>query len=452
MIEEKEKKEETKKEVFVPTADVPNLVDIVASNLGTPVFLTCKDHILKPYSKIKDGKVTYVPPPKNSMPWALPNVERVVHHYYNDTDELLFNDIEKLLRSNTELPDDRLFTFLPAWEMHSHLIEKAAYSPIIIFFGRHSCGKTRTAKILTWMARRGVISETLREPDIIRKSHLFGCVYLFDIMDIWKKAERMNAVDILLGRFERGHTIARVLWPDRGPFLDTFHYSCFGATLVTTNEPVGHILDSRGITIVMQEAKKPFENDICEADFLEIRARLIAFRARWLTKDLPEVPKPAKYRLGDILRPIAQIITAVCPDRMSALTSIIEKFEEDRVNTLADSPEGKLIRILLGLEIEAEAGVIATKKVMESFNEDVPSHYHMGVVSVGKKLSSLGFLNSKTPNGERGFLLNPELLQKLAKQYGALSSRPKPDGADRTDGAENSGAGEPETLDDILTK
>jgi hypothetical protein len=50
--------------------------------------------------------------------------------------------------------------------------------------------------------------------------------------------------------------------------------------------------------------------------------------------------------LGDILKPIAQIIAMVSEDRMDEFGALVKSFESDRSNTLADTPEGKIIKVL----------------------------------------------------------------------------------------------------------
>lgn len=425
------------------SSDVPGLVDICANEAGKPVFLIYEEGELESFEMMKIGEMDYIPPKAEHMPWALPRAEKVIHHYNGDDDATLFEDIATVLRNNVELPDPNLYPFLSAWVLHTHILEKFRFSPIILFYAVAARGKTRTGCLLTWMSRRGFHVETIREADIIRKSARFGATYFFDVMDIWKKAERMGSEDILLGRFGRGVTISRVLRPEKDDFDDTRHFMCFGASIIASNEPPSHILDSRSVTIRMRESDRVFQNDIEERDVLELRERCVAFRARWLKKSLPVIEKPARHRLGDILRPIAQIITVVAPDKMPQFRSLIQTFQEDMTNCLADTPEGRIVKQLLNLESEVKSGIIITDTLTKKVNEEVPERYHSSSVSVGKRMGSLGFINTKLGN-ERGFYYDKVLLSKLAEQYGvAISKLPE------VEAVQADNAGESETSKEI---
>lgn len=416
--------EETKNKK-TQTADLPNLIDVCDDSTGNPSFLIYDGGDLKVVRELKSGAATYIPPPKNAMPWVLPRSQEVLRHYREDADAKLFEDIMTCLRKNTELPDINLYSFLTAWILHTHIIEKFVYSPIIMFYAVAARGKTRTGSLLTWMARRGLHVETIREPDMFRKADRFCSTMFIDVTDIWKKAERLNAEDILLSRYRRDVIIARVISPEKDGFEDTRHYRCFGPTIIASNESPSYLLESRGVNIRMLESVQQFDNDIDEHDFLQLRERCTAFRARWINRELEKIQKPAKHRLGDILRPIAQIMTTIAPDKLHELGALINVFQEDHINVLADTPEGKIIKALLSLENDILHGIILTHKVVDKINENVQERFHMSPVTVGRRISSLGF-KAGMIGSERGFYYDQELLDRLANQYGCLKKVSSP--------------------------
>ena len=89
---------------------------------------------------------------------------------------------------------------------------------------------------------RGLRTETLRETNIFRWSEDLGATLFFDVLNLWKKAEREKLEDLFLNRFEKGAKAARVLNPEKGPFEDTRYFDIFGATIIATNESVHKIL------------------------------------------------------------------------------------------------------------------------------------------------------------------------------------------------------------------
>ena len=427
-----ESKQNTKSKKKLRSANVPDLIEVCRDDSGKIIFLLHNEGDLGTVDAVKIGKQVFYPPGEDDMPWVLPNAERIISHYRNDNDADLFNDIVKMIQANCELPEPHLDTFLAAWVLHTHVIKQFIYSPILIFFAVAARGKTRAGSLILWMSRRGFHVETVREADIIRKAERFCAAFFFDISDIWKKARSFGSQDILLGRFCRGIKISRVTHPEIDGFGDTKHFSCFGPTIIASNESPSDILLSRGITIKMRESERIFENDLIEENLLELRERCIAFQARWFYKSLPEVKKPARHRLGDILRPIAQIITAIVPDKIDQFNSLIPTFQDDISNSLADTPEGRTIKCLLDNEHEVKSSIILTSIITRELNFGQHERFKTSPGSVGKRMASLGFKATKS-SGERGFIYDEKILFRLAEQYGVSKKTTKADEADRAD-------------------
>ena len=267
------------------TALFEGLVEVCQDEVGAPTFLIYNDGKLKATSRYGGGyEGACVPPPKKSIPWLMPRAKEVMRHYTEDSDRQLFDDIEKSIRDNSELPSSELYPVLAAWVMHTHVIEKFNYSPIICFYAVAARGKTRTCRTLLWMARRGYYTAEVRSANIIRLAERFESTIFFDVMDLWKSAKNNSAQDFLIARYERGIRLARAVRYDSGGFDDTDYFSCFGPTLVATNEPTNSIMESRCVLITMLEANRTFEHEPQEKDFLSLRERCVAFRARWMSK------------------------------------------------------------------------------------------------------------------------------------------------------------------------
>lgn len=129
---------------------------------------------------------------------------------------------------------------------------------------------------MSHVVMRGLRTETLREANIFRWSEDLGATLFFDVLNLWKKAEREKSEDILLNRFEKGARAARVLYPEKGRFEDTRYFDIFGATIIATNESVHKILDTRCLTIPMPPAKKRYDSEPTLELRLPLRERLVA--------------------------------------------------------------------------------------------------------------------------------------------------------------------------------
>lgn len=239
------------------------------------------------------------------MRWLLPRAEEVIRHYDDDTDESLYHDLITYHKAISELPSEEHYHLLTTWDLHSYFFDKAEYSPIIWLYAIPERGKSRTGKGCIYIARRGLHVESLRDAYLVRVAENLKATLFFDVIELWKKAQKNGTEDILLQRYERGTTVPRVLYPEKGPHKDIVYYNIYGPTIVATNQMVSEILATRAIQIIMPESAKQFDEDVKPEAGLELKERLTAFRARHLNEPLPEASKPCKGRLGDILRPPA---------------------------------------------------------------------------------------------------------------------------------------------------
>jgi len=371
-----------------------------------------------------NGDIFY-PPPKNKIPWLLPKGEEVKRLYeieknltVREADGALFDDIVEYLKTISELPDEGYYSFLAAWVMHTYLLEPIQYSPMICLFAVPERGKTRTGKGLIYLAYRGIHVESLRDAYLVRIADNFGSTIFFDVKGMWKKAEKNGTEDILLLRFEKGAKVPRVLYPERGPFNDTVYYSIFGPTIIGTNESVHKILESRAITINMPESSRRFENDITPESALPLKERLLAFRARHIGKPISDCPKPAMGRLGDIMKPLQQIIRLVKPEEEPSFLRMIREFKNERLIEKSDSLEAQILSSIIGLADRVENGILPVKEITDAFNNGKSERSQVTYQLIGRRLSAMGFKKAKTGAGASAILWEDEKIGRMKETYG----------------------------------
>jgi len=414
------------------TAHFKNLVDLVESD-GKPAFLVKEDGVPRVLFKIElDGKPCF-PPPKDQIPWLLPRADKVIE-YFNvskklepfEADISLFEDLITYHRGISELPDKEYYVLLASWVMHTYLMESFHYSPILLFFAVPERGKSRTGKGLIYVAYRGVHTETLNEANLFRWSENHRASLFLDVRDLWNKAEKRGADDILLSRMERGCKVSRVLWPEKGAFRDTKHYDVFGPTIIATNEAIHPILDTRCISITMSDSVKNFERSVKPEEALTLKERLVEFRLRHLGEPLPKVPKPARGRLGDILKPIYQIIRLANSNREKEFISLVKQIDEKRRLEKYQSIEAQIIYSLLELEFRVMKGFLPLKDITEKVNLDKPERYHISPKRIGKTLRALGFEWGWTHGGTTSIAYDPIKIDHLSIAYGLKFAPPSP--------------------------
>lgn len=283
------------------SASFPGLVDVCEAEDGQLLYLVAKDGEFIFEETVTINGREYMPPDRDDFPFTLPRAE-MVREYINRDDPALYHDVVKYLKRFSGLDNQQwsvIAHFLFLTYLHDH--KDIYYAPILLFYAVPGRGKSRTGKSLTYLAFRGIHLNELREANILRYCENLHSTLFFDIMDVWKKAERTGCEDILLGRFEKGQKCSRVLYPDKGAFKDMKHYDVYGPTIIASNEPLHKILDTRCLQITMPNLPGNYEN-LHPATALELKARLTAWRGKHLLTELP-VMKPIEGisgRLWDI--------------------------------------------------------------------------------------------------------------------------------------------------------
>jgi hypothetical protein len=398
------------------SAWVDGLVDIVADDEGKTSYLVDENGTLAVKDKHELQDKILIPPKSEYLPWLLPRASEVLKYVTGDNDAQLFNDLVEYHKSISELPDENHYKFLAAWDIHTYFIDKIQYYPIIWFYAIPGRGKSRTAKGIIYVSWRGVILTSVHEAHMIRLATNHRSTIFVDAMDLWKKVERAGMQDVLLNRFERGSKFPRVKFPEKGPFEDTVFYDVGGPTIMATNKVVDNTLGTRAVQIVMPETDKIFENDVLEINGLPFKERLLALRARWLNRQLPEVSKPVKGRLGDILKPIRQIVHLACSDE-SWFMDFVNDIDESNKSEYGDTDEATVLKAIVSCMGKIENGHLLHADTLGAINDGRSERLKMTPQRLGRIARRLGF-NPYNQGNLRGIYINEGLLDRLCQRYG----------------------------------
>jgi len=387
---------------ILTTAYFPNLIDLSFDKNEEVIFLINRDGKLETSRVCKIDGSLYKPPDKNKIPFLLPSAEAVLR-WADKKDDSLFEDIVSHLQKFSYLPEYQfivvaLFIFLTYIQDHPDI----QYFPMLLFWSAPERGKSRSGKAVAYCSFRGIHIVDMREANLFRYSQNFHATLFIDMMDLWKKAERNQSEDVLLLRFERGAVVGRVLYPEKGAFKDMVYFDVYGPTVMATNEPVHHILDTRCLPILMPNKPENYENPTPEK-LLEIKERLTAWRAQMRGRPLPEVDviPGISGRLWDISRPLFQVCKIICPSRWEMLKMAILEMAGQRVEEKRDSLEGQIIGILKdlspdGLLLEWS---IPLDDVVTKMNEKRPEGHKLTSRYLGQKIKSIGLKKHRENTG-----------------------------------------------------
>ena len=423
------KDKEPKKEKPIYTASFDDLVDLV-ENDGEVKFLTFDGELYG--SRIIDEK-TYLPPEK--VDWALPKADIVLEEYKKHTDvsddsdgvqgcrycqKELYPIILDYFKLFSEPPTEHHYHFLVWMAFHSYLIEKFNFSPILFLVATKDRGKTPTLKALSYIARRGIFTETFREANLIRWSSNYKASLFFDVRNFPRKVEQSNSEDLIFGRAERGVTSSRVLHPEKGAFKDMVTFSTFGVTGATSNRMVDAITEARCIVFNMPYSPRVFEVEPTEEMGLPLKEKLTAFRMAHFNTQFLEIKKELPGKLENYLRGYHKMIKTIFPLYEKEFSIFKKIVTEQKLEEAESSFEAKIIKIVLSLrELVEEGGLCLTY-------DDICNEYNRGKSerliderAMSSILKGLGFSTKRNKEGnKRGIFYDEDFIDKLKINYG----------------------------------
>jgi hypothetical protein len=404
------------------SAYFPGLVDVCVDDEGQLVYVILKDGELVLAKEYVTETGSFSIPEKKHFQFTIPRAAEVLR-YFAQEDTALYDDLLSYLKRFSALDDEQWvivahYVFLTY--MHDHPgIDYCAY---ILFNAVPERGKSRTGKSVIYVAFRGIHIVELREATLFRYSqNLHGTLFL-DLMDISKKAERSGCYDILLLRAEKGAKCCRVLYPDQGPFNDTVYFDIYGPTIISSNEPLHKILETRCLPIIMPNRPANYENPRPELA-LELKERLTAWRAKHLFTTFADMEpiEGISGRLWDITKPMLFVNSLLPVDSYILIESILA-IAGAKEESMKETIEGRLVAIIK--EITSEFALdrfvewsIKTSDIRSRYNRGKTEDRHASSPWIGKRLKSMSFRN-RIVRGYSEIRITPDEYATILKQYG----------------------------------
>jgi hypothetical protein len=423
--------QDSRKHECKPTlcANFPGLIDILTNENGSTLFMVKEGDNFRYTTEweLSSGE-HYIPPNQQSLPFMLPRVSKVKEWLQSNDDTHLFKDLKAYFKRFSYLPDEQwlivvCLTILSYLQDHRDV----HYLPMLLFFAVPERGKSRTGKSMAYVSYRGIHLVELREANLFRYSQDMRATLFFDIMNLWKKAEKTGTEDILLLRYEKGAKAARVLFPEKGAFEDTRHYEIFGSTILATNEAIHKILDTRCIPITMPNRPGNYENPVPEMG-QEMKERLTAWRARVIDNPLPEMEsvEGINGRLWDISKSMFQVCKLVYPEGLTILKNALLEVAAQKKEDKKVGIEGQIIEAIDDLSSDEKTlpeWKIPQKQLLELLNESRPEQHQLTPQYLGRKLKAIG-INTRKIHGYAEIQLKKSEFNTLLEQYGVVEPHP----------------------------
>ncbi|MBP7508874.1 MAG: DUF3631 domain-containing protein [Prolixibacteraceae bacterium] len=362
-----------------------------------------------------------IPPSKAKLPYKLAKAADVFYYYYTKIFyDHIYKQVEGYLRKAGSLDEDQyllasLYVFATYLRDHKDI----HHMPILLFCAEPERGKTRIGKAMTYISFRGIHTVSISQASIFRYTDRHRATMFYDVMNFWNDVVKHGVEDVFLLGFEKGATISRVLYQDRGPFDDTESFEVYAPMIIATNDPVHNILGTRCLEILPPNVPGIYVNYSANDKLvLGLKAQLTAWKAEWIDKSLPTVQKVPGIngRLWDIGKTLLIVCKMVCPEKYDLLVNALLKQAQSRVQAKAESLEGRIVSIIQELSSNAVMPWIMTSEVLEKLNDGVPEVKKYNAHWLGRKLKMMG-VNTERTSGRSRMLLDQPELKKLYDQY-----------------------------------
>jgi hypothetical protein len=409
------------------SAYFPGLVDVCINDDGQLVYAILKDGELVFAQEHITETESFSIPEKKHFQFTIPRAAEV-QRYFAQEDNSLYDDLLSYLKRFSAL-DDEQWTIVAHYVFLTYLHDHPGidYCGYLLFNAVPERGKSRTGKSITYVDFRGIHLVELREATIFRYSQYLHGTLFFDMMNVSKKAERGGSDDILLLRAEKGGRCCRILNPDQGPFNDMVYYDIYGPTIISSNEQLSHILETRCLPILMPNRPGNYENPSPDLA-LELKERLTAWRAKHLFTTFADMEpiEGISGRLWDLAKSMF-FVNSLLPVDFHILKESILAIAGEKDESRKDTVEGRLVAIIK--EITSEFALdrfaewsIKTSDIRTRYNQGKPENRHASSPWIGKRLKSMSFRNRRI-HGYSEIKINSAEYAMILKQYGYVAGK-----------------------------
>lgn len=353
---------------------------------------------------------------RGALPWSPVPAADAVRHHLDAGAEAPLGELSRFIRGRVVLPDPEApwSHLLAAWTLGTYLLPEFAYFPVVLLQGPPERGKTRLGKAILWPAYRGYFTASPTAATVFRDRAFHRCTLMLDVEDVEEVLDRSDLGDLVLQGFERGGVVRRCTHPDAEPRDQIETFAAYGATILTSNEPVraDRPLASRCIPVRLPEARGADVPDAATPkDVAELRAKATAWAAahRAWGETLPEADLELKGRMADLSRPLVRVVRATAVDQVAGVLDLLHRLDRERRQETAESWEAR-VAIALWDAFEASMvrnGRVYVEDVQKLANDGRPEEEKLTAQQVGTARKKLGLRKGRGGSRAKTYILWP---------------------------------------------
>lgn len=359
--------------------------------------------------------------------WSLGGLEDYLNGEEAADPNSLLEQVEELFRTYVDLPDERLYKFLPLWTIGTYFFPLFNSYPYVYVGGIRESGKTKLLTLCHCLAFNSIFSGNMTTPCIYRLIQNGRCSLFIDETEVLSSRYRARAFrNILLNGYKTGQLTYRNRQTSEGRYVPE-SYEVYGPKMLANIEGLESVLESRCITIIM---RRSLSSDIVQRDvdinapvWQEIRDLIYPFllenwrTVREIYSELESV-EGLYGRDWELWKPILTLAEFFRAEnglfdemRAFALEKVEEAAMEDSVG-----PETVLVQVLLSL-VE-EDGYYQLSRIRVQMARIYGFQYWLNERYVGSLLRRLGFSRNRRVAAGFEYFLTVSDVQDCARRLG----------------------------------
>jgi len=359
-----------------------------------------------------DG-VAYQPYP--DLPFKLPGApERI------DVDPTLWRDTVEFIGEYYDNPrGEEVYHVMTAGVAWSYFYRDVkASTPFLLYLGPWRSGKTRALEVMAALCHRAMAIVDPSEASIFRLIEELRPTLIIDEAQIMDK----NVRAIMAAAYRYGMKVPRVIDPEEEGLDGIRWYNVFSFIIYASREEPPNDIFSRSITIHCEKNTRPTRKLIDEERAKQLRTRWLAQRIRLHGRLKITFDEFASEdgRLQELFSPLLVMAQTFGDEEAAQAILRYGRLVEQEIHSMeATSDDALILEAMLAAINSGQNDApeyVTVREIVERLNEGLEKEAYTPAY-VGRRLSALGFRRKRIHGGHVAYIVDMDLLQRLASRY-----------------------------------
>ncbi|MDD5416886.1 MAG: hypothetical protein PHU12_02825 [Candidatus Aenigmarchaeota archaeon] len=372
----------------------------------------------------------------DGLRWNLSSIKNFTENICEPVEaKQLFNGIKEQYKTYIDFKEDEEYDLMASWIIGTYFFPLFESYPYVQLYGLKSSGKTKTAKVTSYLAFNGILTGNMSASSMYRNVQNLRATLILDENEGIRNPERAETIcNILNTGYQKGLYVYRTGTKEEG--FEQQRFETYSPKIISNVSGIRlDTLQDRVIQIVMLKTikKEISEKDARPKDSIwgAIRNDLyLLMMENWsdiqkLYNDLENNTKLIN-RDWELWKPILAITKFIDQELYIKMKNFAEKKTKEKIkeNTV-ESMESVLLQALA--DFVKEDDFYSVREIKEKMYEMIDNDPKwLSNEWIGRTLTKLGFKDKKLNSPKRGtnYLITRQMLNDLIKRYVDIGLEP----------------------------